>query len=159
MKSRFRVRGLRPHALRSQRRAGFALLEALIAIVLFSIGLLGMVALQARATQMSIGSEDRTRAAALANDMVALMWNTNASSVSSADLAAWQGRVSDSSNLGVPGGVGSVAIPTGCNVIIVQVAWKAINKATAATSSAASSCDVALPANTNSAYKTKFVIP
>jgi len=50
--------------------AGFSLIEVLVAIVLLSIGMLGLSALQARATLMGIESYQRTQALLLAQDML-----------------------------------------------------------------------------------------
>lgn len=78
-----------------RQQEGLLLLEALIAILIFSIGLLGMVAMQARAVQFSVDAEDRNRAALLANDIVSTMWaqQTVDTALLADDIAAWQTRV------------------------------------------------------------------
>lgn len=50
--------------------SGFSLIEVLVAIVLLSIGMLGLSALQARAALMGIESYQRTQALLLAQDML-----------------------------------------------------------------------------------------
>jgi type IV pilus assembly protein PilV len=50
--------------------SGFSLIEVLVAIVLLSIGMLGLSALQARATLIGIESYQRTQALLLAQDML-----------------------------------------------------------------------------------------
>lgn len=57
--------------LSSQR--GFTLVEVLIAFVILSFGLLGAVALQAKAKQASFDSMQRAAAVALGNDMIQRM--------------------------------------------------------------------------------------
>lgn len=57
-------------ARRGRAAAGFSLIEVLVAIVLLSIGMLGLSALQARATLMGIESYQRTQALLLAQDML-----------------------------------------------------------------------------------------
>lgn len=52
---------------------GFSLIEALIALVLISVGVLGMVALQGRAIQYTQDSVQRNNAAMLANDLVEMI--------------------------------------------------------------------------------------
>lgn len=52
---------------------GFSLIEVLVTLVLVSVGVLGMVALQARTIQYTQDSEQRNAAATLANDLVELM--------------------------------------------------------------------------------------
>lgn len=59
-------------AQRSQR--GSVLLEALFAILLFSIGVLALVALQAVAIKNSADAKYRSDASLLANEIIARMW-------------------------------------------------------------------------------------
>ncbi len=60
-----------PH-VRLQR--GTFLLEALIAILIVALGVLGLVALQTRAMQQTDDSHYRSEAAFLVNDMISQMW-------------------------------------------------------------------------------------
>ncbi|MGO2182202.1 MAG: type IV pilus modification protein PilV [Pseudoalteromonas nigrifaciens] len=53
-----------------KRRKGFTLIEVLIAFIILSFGLLGAVALQAKAKQASFDSMQRAAAVALGNDIV-----------------------------------------------------------------------------------------
>jgi type IV pilus assembly protein PilV len=59
-------------ALAAQR--GAFLLEALIGILIFTLGVLGLLALQARATSYSNDAQYRGEAAYLANAYIAKMW-------------------------------------------------------------------------------------
>lgn len=54
----------------SRRQHGFSLLEILIALVILSIGLLGLAALQTMSLRMGHDSYQRTQATMLAYDMV-----------------------------------------------------------------------------------------
>ena len=56
-----------PSARASQ--SGVALIEVLISILLFSLGILGLIGLQARAISFSVDAEDRNRAALFANEI------------------------------------------------------------------------------------------
>ena len=108
---------------------GVFLLEALIAILIFSFGILGLVALQAVASQNSSDAENRTRASLLANDIVSQMWvnkvtNTPFTGLSSPDIAAWQTRVSNTNNL--PSATGTVAMAG--SVATVTITWRAPSK-------------------------------
>jgi type IV pilus assembly protein PilV len=72
-----------PHAPASRAdQHGAALLEALIAILIFSIGILAAVGMQAAAIKNVTESKYRTDAAFLANKLFAQMW-TNAVNVGS----------------------------------------------------------------------------
>jgi type IV pilus assembly protein PilV len=53
---------------------GFLLVEALVAIALFSLGVLALVAFQSSAISISGDSKSRSDAAFLANQIVARMW-------------------------------------------------------------------------------------
>ena len=55
------------------QQTGFTLVEVLIAFVILSFGLLGAVALQAKAKQASFDSMQRAAAVALGNDMIQRM--------------------------------------------------------------------------------------
>jgi type IV pilus assembly protein PilV len=57
-----------------RRQAGYLLLEALISIVIFSVGLLGIVGLQAASIKHSGDARDRIDASFLANQLVGRMW-------------------------------------------------------------------------------------
>jgi type IV pilus assembly protein PilV len=59
---------------RARRQRGSFLLEALIAILIVSLGVLGLVALQTRAMQQTDDSHLRSEAAFLVNDVMSQMW-------------------------------------------------------------------------------------
>src|SRR6266404_3707340 len=63
---------LKPQVRRSQR--GAFLLEALIGILIFSLGVLGIVGLQAQAIRFTNDSEYRAEAVYLANSLISQMW-------------------------------------------------------------------------------------
>lgn len=56
---------------------GVMLLEALIGILIFSMGILAMIGLQATAVRMNTDSRERTDAAFLANQIISRMWTEN----------------------------------------------------------------------------------
>jgi type IV pilus assembly protein PilV len=51
-----------------------ALIEALVSILIFSFGVLGLIGLQASAINFSVDAEDRNRAALFANEIASSMW-------------------------------------------------------------------------------------
>lgn len=130
---------------RPVRRAlqrGVNLVESLVAILVFSLGLLGLVALQARATQVSVGAEDSNRAALLANEIATEMWTRNTVTLPPATLAAWNARIGDAATVGLPNGAGSVTVD-GDDVATVRVTWRAPSE----------------PSTTTHQYVTQVVIP
>lgn len=56
------------------RASGFVLLDAMVAILIFSIGILGMVALQSSAIQLTSNANYRVTAAMMADQIIAQMW-------------------------------------------------------------------------------------
>lgn len=61
-------------ALLPAKQKGVLLLEALIAILIFSLGILGSIGLQAASIKQATAAEDRAKAASLANDLISRMW-------------------------------------------------------------------------------------
>ncbi len=108
----------------SQRRSsrGISMIEVLVVIVLFSFGLIGMVGLQAKAVQFSVGAEDSSRAALLANEMASAMWGANTVNLSSSVVTAWSTGVAAASARGLPNGVGTVSVASG--VATITVTWR-----------------------------------
>lgn len=62
-------------------QSGYVLLEALVALLIFSLGLLGMVGFQAASTKIATDSRFRTEAAMLADELVAKMTASDVSKV------------------------------------------------------------------------------
>lgn len=104
-------------------QAGLTLIEVLVAILIFSFGLLGFVGLQARAIQYSVSAENSNRAALLANEIGSAMLASQTATLAPPVVSAWQARVSDPSSAGLPNGVGTVA--TVGKVTTVTIKWQA----------------------------------
>lgn len=58
---------------RPLRQSGFSLIEVLVAIIIISIGVLGLVAMQGKAIQFTQDSAQRNTAVMLANDLIELI--------------------------------------------------------------------------------------
>lgn len=132
---------------RPRSSAGFALIEVLISLLLFSIGVLGMVGMQAKATGYAVDAENRSRAAQLANELVASMWAEQTASPST--LEKWKARVQDPTGSGLPNADVENAIKTstdstGVSVTTITIEWKAPSKKSG---------------DANSKYVTQVVIP
>jgi type IV pilus assembly protein PilV len=120
-----------PHALRDHRSdRGFVLLEALIALLIFSLAVLGLVGLQASMTRATSGAKYRADAAYLASDLVGLMWtdSRNLALYDTGNCAGhppcqhWMDRVSER----LPSGVGSAKVSTTeSGQVTVKITWKA----------------------------------
>jgi type IV pilus assembly protein PilV len=114
--------------------AGFTLIEVMISILIFSLGVLGTVALQARAGQFAEQNGDRSRAAILANELVSSLWANQSATPDATYLAAWKTRVATPAQSGLPNG--SAAVTTTGNSATVQIYWKAPSIASGAASAA-----------------------
>lgn len=86
---------------RARNQEGVMLLEALIGILIFSIGILALMGMQATAMRVTIDSKYRSEAAFLANEIIGTMWvdranialYATASCASHAECDAWLTRV------------------------------------------------------------------
>jgi type IV pilus assembly protein PilV len=112
---------------RARTAAGFTLIEVMVTLALLSFGLLGLVAVQAKAMQMSVSAEDTSRASLLANELASTMWGANSITLDSGVIASWQARVANPAVAGLPNGVGT-SVVTG-NVAQITVTWHASNEA------------------------------
>ncbi|MFT4241069.1 MAG: type IV pilus modification protein PilV [Acidovorax sp.] len=59
---------------RPKGQRGFSIIEVLVALLIFAVGLLGVAGLYASTSRAATGAEFRTTAAMLANDLIARMW-------------------------------------------------------------------------------------
>jgi type IV pilus assembly protein PilV len=110
---------MNPHLRTASRKVqgGVALLEAMIAILVFSVGVLGVVGLQARSVQGLSEAGFRSQAVQHANEIIAEMWMTDPglranlynSATSGSRYTAWLSGVTSGSRL-LPGA--SANLPT-----------------------------------------------
>ena len=132
------------NAVTYRRARGFMLIEALVALLLFSLGVLGMVALQARASQESLSSEYRARAALLANELSAAMWQQLSTTLASDTVSSWQEQVTAGElSGGLPNGKGDVSVDSD-GVATITVTWKPV---------------AARTGDSSNQYVTKVVLP
>ncbi len=114
-----------------------SLIEVLVAVLLISFGLLGLVSLQTRSVQMSVSAEDRQRAALLASEIATEMWSRNNVNLPGEITEAWSARVETATSGGLPNGVGTVVISgvAPAQMARITVQWRPPNAATSATNS------------------------
>lgn len=77
-----------PFRRRARASAGFVMIEVLVAVLLFAIGILGLVGLQASMTHAQTESKVRADAANLVDELATLMWSDVGTSV--ANLSAYK---------------------------------------------------------------------
>ena len=113
---------------RPARQSGSYLLEALIAILIFAFGVLGLIGLLGSSIRVTNDARYRAEAANLANAMIADMWTTtpaNIDTFTTAKLPTWATKVATL----LPGGIApDVAITPGftaeSRTVVVTVYWK-----------------------------------
>jgi type IV pilus assembly protein PilV len=114
-------------AVRKDGQRGFLLVEALVAILVFSLGILGVVGMQARSVQMMTDATFRAQAAQHASELIAEMWTVDpsalgtlfASSPAGVRYEQWRLRV-QSGSTSLPG---ASSLPPEVTVVTNQVAY------------------------------------
>lgn len=109
------------------RAQGFALIEILVAVLLFALGVLALVGLQGSLTRAQTDAKVRTDAAALASEAIGQMWadTTNLSLYTSTSCAshprckAWQEKVAAS----LPSGNSTITVTASSGDVEVSVQW------------------------------------
>lgn len=101
---------------------GVALIEIMVAVLLITFGLLGLISLLGRSVQFAVGAEDSQRASLLAGEMSSSMWSANTTNLDAGVVSAWATRVADASKTGLPNGVGTVSVSA--NVARITVTWR-----------------------------------
>jgi type IV pilus assembly protein PilV len=112
-------------------QSGVALLEALVGILIFSIGILALMGLQAQSIRNTVEAKYRNEAAYLANQIVGQMWVDRANLAqydtgagASPNMTAWRARVASTLPRVVAGGTNSPTIVVAGNQVTVTVFWQ-----------------------------------
>ena len=104
-------------------------MEALISILIFSFGVLGLMGIEARAINFSVDAEDRNRAALFASEVTSTLWLSgngtgNVAATIAANLATWQANVANPAATGLPNGTINVAQIGTTNAANITITWK-----------------------------------
>ena len=86
-----------------KNQSGVALLEALVGILIFSIGILALMGLQAQSIRNTVEAKYRNEAAYLANQIIGHMWVDDRANLASFDtggganpkMVAWRAQVAN----------------------------------------------------------------
>lgn len=130
---RHRSAGQRKTRPSRHNAGGFALIEALIAILIFSLATLGLLGLEVSMTRAQSSAKFRADAAYLANDLIGSIWSdsrnlgsyNDASCDGYTPCAAWKTRL----RAALPGGAASAAVDTTTGAITLTINWQVPNEA------------------------------
>lgn len=120
------------HSLYGQR--GSFLIEGAFAILIFSLGILGLVGLQLSAIKQSSDAGYRSEAAMFANDLIATMWVSNRTpavmkssfETGGAGYTAWKDRVAASlPGVSAASNLPEVSVDAATSTVTVRVHWQA----------------------------------
>jgi len=117
--------------LARKAQQGVALLEALVGILIFSIGILAMMGLQAQSIRNTIEAKYRNEAAYLANQIIGQMWVDRANMAdydtgggANLNMTTWRTRVANTLPGITVGGTNSPTIAVAGSQITVTLFWK-----------------------------------
>lgn len=113
------------------RQQGVALLEALVGILIFSIGILAMMGLQAQSIRNTVEAKYRNEAAYLANQIIGQMWVDRANITdydtaagTNANMTGWRTRVAATLPGITVGGLNSPTIDIAGRQATITVFWR-----------------------------------
>ena len=96
-----------------------------MSVLIFSVGVIGLIGLEANAISFSVDAEDRNRAAMIANEVASDMWLNNSVTLTSAQSTTWQANVSDMTTGGLPSGTLTITPVAGTtNAADIKITWK-----------------------------------
>jgi type IV pilus assembly protein PilV len=108
---------------------GVALLECLMALLIFSVGLLGLLGLEARVMNFSVDSENRNRAAMFASELASQMWLNGTVVPVTPAFTALKASVNNQTLGGLPGGAVVIAQIGATNAADITVTWQEVSDA------------------------------
>jgi type IV pilus assembly protein PilV len=118
-----------------QQQVGVALIEVMVSLLIFSLAVLGLVAMQSKAINYAVSSEDRSRAALLADEIVTTMWLEGTASLSQSTKDAWTSRVQNATVSGLPNASANVSAPDATtHITTVTITWQPPSKTSTETS-------------------------
>ena len=104
--------------MQKKSEQGFALIEVLVSLLIFSLGVVGLVGMQSRALQVGMEAQDRNTAALLANRVASEMHAYKTTALSATAQSSWEDLVKAE----LPNGVGAINATSATNATIT-VTW------------------------------------
>ena len=117
------------------RQQGVMMIEALLGILIFSVGILAILGLQAMSIKNTIDAQYRTEASFLANQVIGTMWTEcgvtcnnlssyNTTSGTNPKMTSWVATVASRLPCITAGGTNSPTITVAGNSVTVTVFWQ-----------------------------------
>lgn len=115
----------------TKNQSGVALLEALVGILIFSVGILALMGLQAQSIRNTVEAKYRNEAAYLANQVIGQMWVDRANLAdydtgagANGNMVSWRDRVAATLPGVVAGGANSPNITVAGTQVTVTISWR-----------------------------------
>ena len=99
--------------MRKSRQSGVSLMEVLVSVLVLSVGLLGVASMQGKSLRGTNGATTRTKAVAIAKDMVERIRSNNANAGAYDEISVDSGASAPTEPAGCPG--------TGCVIATYDV--------------------------------------
>lgn len=126
-------------------QGGIIIVEVLMAVLIFSFGILGVINLQANAIKLNADSKLRSDASYLAAQIISQMWidrpnladyihyaggtgcTFTGSAGTSANVTSWVGAANKPGSVlgSLPNATSQIKVETGTNMVAVTVCWRA----------------------------------
>ncbi|MEI8156798.1 MAG: fimbrial assembly protein [Burkholderiales bacterium] len=118
-----------PRFCSGRQQSGSMLIEVLVAVLIFSIGILGIVGLYGASVRNAGDAKYRVDASLLASEFVAQIWIANRSTATWQDpfnaggarFLVWKAAVEAS----LPGNIAPTAVVTNAGMVTIQINWRA----------------------------------
>lgn len=118
---------MNPRQRAAHQQRGVAIIEALVSMLLFSLGVLALVGLQGSMVRAQTDAKVRADAAYLASEVVGKMWSdlqniaqyNGTACAEQTRCKEWQDKVASL----LPNGSGAVTVDTSTNDVTVTIGW------------------------------------
>ena len=120
------------HAGTAQAQRGVAIIEALVSMLLFSLGVLAMVGVHGSMVRAQTDAKLRSDAAYLASEVTGKMWAdlknmtrySGSGCAEQAPCQEWKTKVASV----LPGGTGAITVDESTNDVVITIGWQSLDQ-------------------------------